>query len=120
MSGIDAFVSSKGNVNINTLDHGKKMKDNAFVEITGHFDNEFNLAGLEHRVGKESIISSLRGAPRLTRWPAEGMIPATPMPCGFEAYQWPHLTTCGGEKAFSFCRNLRQSPIPKSLCVTCL
>ena len=34
--------------------------------------------------------------------------------------QWPHLTTCGGEKAFSLCRNLRQFPLPKSLCVTWL
>ena len=43
-------------------------------------------------------------------------------PVCFEAYQWPHLTTCGGgeggrgggeEKAFSLCRNLRHFPLPK-------
>ena len=28
-------------------------------------------------------------------------------PMCFETYQLPHLTTCGGEKAFSLCRNLR-------------
>ena len=48
------------------------------------------------------------------------LIPATPMPCVLQAYQWPHLTTCGEEKQFSLCRNLRHFPMPKSLCVTWL
>ena len=67
MSEIDAFVSSTGSFNINTLDHGKKIKDNAFVEINGHFDNEFNLAGLESLDHMESTISSLRRLLRLLR-----------------------------------------------------
>ena len=67
MSEIDAFVSSTGNFNINTLDHGKKIKDNAFVEINGHFDKEFNLADSESLDGMESTISSLRRLLRLLR-----------------------------------------------------
>ena len=35
-------------------------------------------------------------------------------------YQLPHLTTCGRETALSLCRNLRQFPLPNSLCVTWL
>ena len=75
------------------------MKDNAFVEITGHFGSEFNLAGFEDMVGKESTISSLRRPPRLTRWPAEGMIPATPVPCVLRSVPVPaldHLRGGGG------------------------
>ena len=41
-------------------------------------------------------------------------------PVCFKTYQRPHSTTCGEEKAFSLCRNLRHLPILKSLCVTWL
>merc|ERR1739849_23745 len=44
---IDIFVSSTGNYNIITLDHMKKMKNNAIVANIGHFDNEIDMAGLE-------------------------------------------------------------------------
>jgi len=44
---IDIFVSSTGNYNIITLDHMKKMKNNAIVGNIGHFDNEIDMAGLE-------------------------------------------------------------------------
>merc|ERR1711943_97296 len=44
---IDIFVSTTGNFNIITLDHMKKMKNNAIVGNIGHFDNEIDMAGLE-------------------------------------------------------------------------
>jgi len=44
---IDIFVSSTGNFNIITVDHMKKMKNNAIVGNIGHFDNEIDMAGLE-------------------------------------------------------------------------
>merc|ERR1719194_311103 len=43
----DIFVSSTGNFNIITLDHMKKMKNNAIVGNIGHFDNEIDMAGVE-------------------------------------------------------------------------
>merc|ERR1712070_1211891 len=44
---IDIFVSATGNFNIITIDHMKKMKNNAIVRNIGHFDNEIDMAGLE-------------------------------------------------------------------------
>merc|ERR1712185_232122 len=44
---IDIFCSSTGNFNIITLDHMKKMKNNAIVGNIGHFDNEIDMAGIE-------------------------------------------------------------------------
>ena len=44
MPEIDIFVSSKGNFNISTLDHMKKLKNNAFVGNT-ILDNEIDFAG---------------------------------------------------------------------------
>merc|ERR1719241_24531 len=44
---IDIFVSTTGNFNIITLEHMKKMKNNAIVGNIGHFDNEIDMAGLE-------------------------------------------------------------------------
>merc|ERR1712078_318593 len=43
----DIFVSSTGNFNIITIEHMKKMKNNAIVRNIGHFDNEIDMAGLE-------------------------------------------------------------------------
>jgi adenosylhomocysteinase len=43
----DIFVSSTGNYDIITLEHMKKMKNNAIVGNIGHFDNEIDMAGLE-------------------------------------------------------------------------
>merc|ERR1712178_658780 len=48
---IDIFVSSTGNFNIITLEHMKKMKNNAIVGNIGHFDNEIDMAGLEGFAG---------------------------------------------------------------------
>merc|ERR1740129_358824 len=44
---IDIFVSTTGNKDIITLDHMKKMKNNAIVGNIGHFDNEIEMELLE-------------------------------------------------------------------------
>merc|ERR1711918_284940 len=44
---IDIFVSTTGNFNIITLEHMKKMKNNAIVGNIGHFDNEIDMEGLD-------------------------------------------------------------------------
>merc|ERR1711937_491235 len=44
---IDIFTSATGNFKIITLEHMKKMKNNAIVGNIGHFDNEIDMAGLE-------------------------------------------------------------------------
>merc|ERR1712072_325771 len=44
---VDIFVSATGNFNIITLEHMKKMKNNAIVGNIGHFDNEIQMAELE-------------------------------------------------------------------------
>jgi len=44
---IDIFTSATGNKDIITLEHMKKMKNNAIVGNIGHFDNEIDMAGLE-------------------------------------------------------------------------
>merc|ERR1711878_83227 len=47
VSEIDIFTSATGNYEIITLEHMKKMKNNAIVGNIGHFDNEIDMAGLE-------------------------------------------------------------------------
>merc|ERR1712193_36176 len=44
---VDIFTSSTGNFDIITLEHMKKIKNNAIVGNIGHFDNEIDMAGLE-------------------------------------------------------------------------
>merc|ERR1711915_795507 len=48
---IDIFTSATGNFNIITLDHMKKMKNNAIIGNIGHFDNEIDMNGLEKTEG---------------------------------------------------------------------
>jgi len=48
---IDIFTSATGNFDIITLEHMKKMKNNAIVGNIGHFDNEIDMAGLEGMQG---------------------------------------------------------------------
>jgi len=48
---IDIFTSATGNFNIITLEHMKKMKNNAIVGNIGHFDNEIDMNGLEKLEG---------------------------------------------------------------------
>jgi len=47
----DIFITTIGNFNIITLEHMKKMKNNAIVGNIGHFDNEIDMAGLEGMAG---------------------------------------------------------------------
>merc|ERR1711990_1201828 len=47
VSEMDIFVTTTGNFNIITLEHMKKMKNNAIVGNIGHFDNEIDMEGLE-------------------------------------------------------------------------
>merc|ERR1712151_534821 len=51
MGEIDLFTSATGNYKIITLEHMKKMKNNAIVGNIGHFDNEIDMAGLEQMEG---------------------------------------------------------------------
>ena len=41
------FVTATGNIDILTLEHMKRMKNNAIVCNIGHFDNEIDVAGLK-------------------------------------------------------------------------
>merc|ERR1712186_30835 len=44
---VDIFTSATGNFDIITVEHMKKMKNNAIVGNIGHFDNEIDMIGLE-------------------------------------------------------------------------
>merc|ERR1711964_548986 len=44
---VDIFVSTTGNKDIITVEHMRRMKNNAIVGNIGHFDNEIDMAGLE-------------------------------------------------------------------------
>merc|ERR1712203_464773 len=51
LSEVDIFVTTTGNFKIITLDHMKKMKNNAIVGNIGHFDNEIEMEQLENFEG---------------------------------------------------------------------
>merc|ERR1711959_231714 len=51
VSEVDIFVSTTGNFNIITLEHMKKMENNAIVGNIGHFDNEIEMEELEKMPG---------------------------------------------------------------------
>merc|ERR1711912_17670 len=48
---VDIFTSATGNFKIITLEHMKKMKNNAIVGNIGHFDNEIAMEDLEQFPG---------------------------------------------------------------------
>merc|ERR1712108_69177 len=48
---IDIFTTTTGNFQIITLEHMKKMKNNAIVGNIGHFDNEIEMDKLENFPG---------------------------------------------------------------------
>merc|ERR1719412_1166813 len=60
---IDIFTSATGNFNIITLEHMKKMKNNAIVCNIGHFDNEIDMAGLEN---SDAVKTQIK--PQVDRW----------------------------------------------------
>lgn len=47
----DIFVTTTGNRDIITVEHMRRMKNNAIVGNIGHFDNEIDMAGLENFPG---------------------------------------------------------------------
>jgi adenosylhomocysteinase len=51
----DVFITTTGNKDIITVDHMARMKHQAIVGNIGHFDNEIDVAGLEHYAGIERI-----------------------------------------------------------------
>jgi adenosylhomocysteinase len=51
----DIYVTTTGNVDIITLEHMKKMKDQAIVCNIGHFDNEIQMDRLNEEPGVEKI-----------------------------------------------------------------
>ncbi len=51
----DIFVTATGNTGIITAAHMARMKDKAIVGNIGHFDDEIDMAGLEHVSGIERI-----------------------------------------------------------------
>ena len=51
----DIYVTCTGNVDIITLDHMKKMKDQAIVCNIGHFDNEIQMDKLNTEKGVEKL-----------------------------------------------------------------
>merc|ERR1711874_230917 len=51
LSEVDIFVTTTGNFKIITLEHMKKMKNNAIVGNIGHFDNEIEVEKLEQFPG---------------------------------------------------------------------
>merc|ERR1711881_253206 len=51
VSEMDIFVTTTGNFNIITLEHMKKMKNNAIVGNIGHLDNEIEMEALEGCAG---------------------------------------------------------------------
>ncbi len=55
LSRADLFVTCTGNCRIITLEHMKKMKDQAIVCNIGHFDDEIEVAGLESAPGVERL-----------------------------------------------------------------
>merc|ERR1719420_1366329 len=48
---VDIFTSATGNFKIITLEHMKKMKNNAIVGNIGHFDNEIAMEDIENFAG---------------------------------------------------------------------
>lgn len=52
---IDIYVTATGNKDIITIDHMKKMKNNAIVANIGHFDTEIDMKGLYAHPGIERI-----------------------------------------------------------------
>merc|ERR1719437_108762 len=55
ISEADVFITTTGNKDIITLEHMKKMKNNAIVGNIGHFDNEIQMEQLEKAATRMNI-----------------------------------------------------------------
>lgn len=51
VSEADIFITTTGNRDVITVEHMRKMKENAFVANIGHFDDEIDVYGLENYPG---------------------------------------------------------------------
>lgn len=60
----DIFIAATGNKDIISVDHMRKMKNNAIVGNIGHFDNEIDMDGLENYPG----ISVVNIKPQVDRF----------------------------------------------------
>jgi len=60
----EIFVTATGNKDIITIDHMKKMRNNAIVCNIGHFDNEIDMAGLKNFPG----IKRTNIKPQVDQW----------------------------------------------------
>jgi len=47
----DIYISASGNIDVITLDHMQRMKDQAIVANIGHFDNEIQVEALNEAKG---------------------------------------------------------------------
>jgi len=70
----DIYVTCTGNVDIITLDHMRKMKDQAIVCNIGHFDNEIQIDPLNEAKDVEKI--NIKPQVDQYNFPAEGSKPA--------------------------------------------
>ena len=76
----DIYVTTTGNVDIITLEHMERMKDQAVVANIGHFDNEIQVEPLERAPRASSAPTSNRRwtntpspmATRFSCWPKAG------------------------------------------------
>merc|ERR1711967_65975 len=55
ISEVDVVITTTGNKDIITLEHMKKMKNNAIVGNIGHFDNEIQMDALEKATTRMNI-----------------------------------------------------------------
>jgi adenosylhomocysteinase len=51
----DIYITATGNRHVITLDHMKKMKDQAIVANIGHFDNEIQMEKIDKAVGVKKV-----------------------------------------------------------------
>ena len=70
----DIYVTCTGNLDIITLEHMKKMKDQAIVCNIGHFDNEIQMDKLNQASGVKKI--NIKPQVDQYNFPAEGNKPA--------------------------------------------
>ena len=74
----DIYVTTTGNVDIITLDHMKKMKNQAIVCNIGHFDNEIQVDPLNAEPG----VTKLNIKPQVDKY----IFPSTPEKAGHEIF----------------------------------
>ncbi len=74
----DIYVTCTGNVDIITLEHMKKMKDQAIVCNIGHFDNEIQVDPLNEAPG----VTKLNIKPQVDKY----IFPSTPEKAGHEIF----------------------------------